>query len=204
VVADLVGALPAVQSGSGSTSQAVLSFELPAIAGIEAWDVRIAYSAEVFEALLPGAFGSAYSFVFDAATVGSPKPPARDDFRGLTADDIALLESRNAQDALRYEQVNVGMVDLGSGVPVFLLDHTGGALFHVQFRLKPDAVLGPTTVFTHFIYGTGVGEEIELAQPLRTSATIAAIPEPGAWAMMLAGLALLGASAVRARGRGRP
>jgi len=82
---------------------------------------------------------------------------------------------------------------------VFPLDHAGGALVAVQFQTKSTAALGPTTVFTHFIYGTSTSEEIALPQALLLSAAITPIPEPGTWILMLAGLALVGAAIARVR-----
>ena len=69
----------------------------------------------------------------------------------------------------------------------------------VQFQTKNAASLGPTTVFTHFIYGTNTGAEIALPQALLLSAEITPIPEPETWALMLVGLALVGATIARVR-----
>ncbi|RPI46988.1 MAG: PEP-CTERM sorting domain-containing protein [Betaproteobacteria bacterium] len=194
------GALPAVQSAPGSPSRTILTFELPGVPDIMGWDLHIAYSSQVFEPLEAGAYSSPYPFVFDMNTVGSGVPDTNV-FRGLTPEQIDLLDSRDAQGAYVNAQAGVGMLDLGTGPAWAPLNHPGGALFQVQFQTKLDAVLGPTSVLTHFNYYTDAGAEIALSEPLVLSTSIAAIPEPQTWAMLLAGLALVGGYAGRPRRR---
>jgi hypothetical protein len=65
----------------------------------------------------------------------------------------------------------------------------------VRFNILPDAPLGLTTVTAGFDAENG------FSGSLPVQATIAAVPEPETWAMMLAGLALTAMGVRRSRRR---
>src|SRR5690606_18411828 len=80
-----------------------------------------------------------------------------------------------------------------------------GPFFGVQFQVRDDAPLGPHDVLVNYeiTFADAVTGDPLAFSPLAGSAdftaTIVAIPEPETWAMMLAGLALVGFAAGRAR-----
>ncbi len=91
--------------------------------------------------------------------------------------------------------VGGGLDEVFVSVTPFLppVDLVPGVLFGGRFLVRPDAPLGTTTVFAALTVGdTPAGE-------FSVDINITPVPEPGTWAMMMAGLALVVASALRRR-----
>ena len=79
-----------------------------------------------------------------------------------------------------------------------------GSLFGVQFQVKLNAPKVPTNVATDVEFALGnpadvFGDGIVVKASVPITTNIVAIPEPESWALMLAGLALVGGAALRAR-----
>jgi hypothetical protein len=164
------GALPAVQG-----EERTLTFEVANLGDLVAWNIYLAFSPLAFAT--PGIVPSiVLDPALDTFEAGPALAPVASDF----ADPIPA----------GYLEIVV------SASHVFPISGSG-ALLTAKFSALP-AALGPTQVFSRFYYASDAGLEqnIDLA-PLSTS--IAAIPEPQAWAMMLAGLGLVGFCAARRR-----
>jgi hypothetical protein len=87
--------------------------------------------------------------------------------------------------------------------PTFSIPVAAGPVFGGRFKVKDAAPLGMTTVEVnfeaYFAHPTEASISSELLGTANFDANIVAIPEPGVWAMMLVGLGLVGACAIRAR-----
>lgn len=68
-----------------------------------------------------------------------------------------------------------------------------GVLFGGRFLVRPDAPLGTTTVFAALTVNEAPAGDFSV------DINITAVPEPGTWAMMIAGLALVAGSVLRTR-----
>jgi hypothetical protein len=164
------GSLPAAQNQSS-----MLTFEVPALADLIGWNLYLAYSPAAFETPtfeLSIALGD-----LDQAGQMAPTAP----------------QAANFGQAVPSGHLQV--VGFGTLVEA---QSVAGSLLKVTFVAKPTAI-GSTDVFSRFEYA--LDSEFDGSSnlsPLNT--TIAAVPEPRAWALLLAGMALVGGAAVRRRG----
>ena len=155
-----------------------LAFVQPALPNFLALEVLIRYPSAVFEplALLPGSLASMVSV--------SDGPPVN---VGGGSDEILLSIIPSL--SLPFGQYGV--------------DLPAGSLFGVRFQVKEEAPLGdsnPTAQFT-FSFGdpSDLLAQIDVSGDAAIPTSIVAIPEPESWAMMLAGLTVIGIGALRAR-----
>ena len=186
-----VNGLPAVQGQSGT-----VSVVLPDDFELYGWNLAIAYSSLVFEDLTASSFTSPYPFKF----YGSATEPGN---VGGAVDLVDLGDFPNiSYPGSEYRQINVVIFsdgDLQSGsLPIIFAG--GTTLVNVGFKALANAELGPTDVFFYGNYFDLVTEPI-LSATLSTS--IAAVPEPQTWAMMFAGLVLVGGALARSRRENR-
>lgn len=159
-----------------------LQFTQPAVANFLAADLLIRYSPQVYEpiALLPGSLDSLLSVLASTPVAGAG---------GLDQVTIQITPSFSAP-----------LGDYGLNLPA-------GSMFGVSFKIKDDAPLGTTggDVATSFAvtFGdpSGLLDEIVIPGALTVATTIVPVPEPETWALMIAGLALIGGAAKRAHRR---
>lgn len=161
---------------TGSSYNLTLAF--PALPDWDSLTLDIALPTTVFEPLTSGAFSTGYSV---DSGVGVSNLGSSMSHPGLNAYQILLILAEPTS------------VDAGSLVLTMAL------------KVKPalDAqLLGNHQVFTDLEYTTFsmVDDNVGTAS-LVINANIAAIPEPEAWAMMMAGLWLVAAATVRHRQR---
>jgi hypothetical protein len=157
-----------------------LFFEQPATDYFLAADLAVRYSPLVYEplSLLPGTLAS-YLGVF----ASDPMPA------GAGLDEILIQVSPDISQEF----------DIGLSLPA-------GSMFGVRFRIRDDAPLGSEAgnVFGDAVvtWANPLDPLAEVTVPFTASfsTTITPVPEPGTWATMLAGLALLaGAAGARRR-----
>jgi hypothetical protein len=165
------GSLPAVQF-----QETTLTFEVPDLEQLVGFTFYLGYSPSLFST-------PSFSFAapFDAgALVGPP------------VDDPVLA----APEGLLYSgALPIGFMEvavLAGAEPV----NFAGGLFTVTFTATDG--IGDTEVYSRFTYSLDTNFEATIDLPV-LSTTIAAVPEAETWAMMLAGLALVGFCAARRR-----
>jgi len=171
-----------------------------------------------------------YTLYFRLSEPGMPNFQAGDVFISYLDSiftPIALLTSvtpavLSVDSGITGGTVKQAHITLGQAQDPIPQDYTAnvpaGSLFGIQFMVKSDAPLGPTEVavdytFAFTNYSVALVEQMQLlgtelpwnewehSDTLSFSATIAAVPEASTWAMMLVGLGLVGACAMRARRR---
>lgn len=146
------------------------------ITGFEGLTLSFTYDGRVFEPLALTRIPTSNDkyFDFDGSFVGTPAPNCT-----VCVVTISLL----ADPDLSFP--------FGATIP------GPGTLYQarVRFNILPDAPLGLTTVTAGFDAENG------FSGSLPVQATIAAVPEPETWAMMLAGLALTAMGVRRSRRR---
>jgi hypothetical protein len=202
---EVTNELPAVQNGLPGS----VIFTVPAIDSLGGWNLSIAYSSLVFEDLSPASFSSGYFFIdvdpgvdFGPPNAGVstndfedyPQLPPLPLIQRLDPADLAMLAADSIKPVPEYHQVNVLVMHSDR---FSLLE--GENLLTVEFRLRDNAVPGDTKVFF-----AGTYYDFDLTQETVLSATVstsiaAAVPEPQTWAMMFAGLVLVGGALARAR-----
>jgi hypothetical protein len=119
---------------------------------------------------------------------------------------LSVLASNPDAVSPGIDEVRITIIPSNNPFPgPFGLDLPEGAMFGVRFQVKTDAPLGGLNIPTNFEFAfgdpAGLDEtlEIPVLGSVAVTANIVAIPEAETWAMMLAGLALVGAAANRAR-----
>lgn len=200
--------LPAVQ-GQGGTISWILPAPSSPLTHLFAWDISIAYSSDVFEPLGPASFSSPYAFNFnsdingggvgltgpiDGLTIHNYFGSERD--APLPPNDLQLLNPPT-----NYHQVTVLMTGAENN-SILPLTFSGGKLVEVQLKLRDGAQLGETKVFFggNYAFSDASFMQFEEYQFNATAVTnVTAVPEPETWAMMFAGLTLVGAAVARAR-----
>ena len=156
---DWSGSLPAVQN-----QERTLTFEVSNLEDLIAWNFYLAFSPSAFATpTISTPITLGMSDIFAVGPAGAPV-------------ELAGLIPPGYQEIL---------VDAGHALPISV----SGSLLSVQFNALPGA-LGSTQVFSRFYYvldgAGGVVEQTIDLPPLST--TIAAIPEPHTWALMLCGV----------------
>jgi hypothetical protein len=189
---EVINELPAVQNDTGS-----VILTLPAT-GLLGWNLSIAYSSLVFEDLGPASFSSGYSTSLDFSdplVLGLPNPVDLSFFpespvQTLDPADRAMLAAdSNKQFEIppgnpEFHQVNLAVFH---DAPFDLLQ--GENLLTVAFKARGNAPLGETKVFFAGTYFDPDFNETVLSTTVSTS--IAAVPEPHTWALMLCGIGAL-------------
>jgi len=152
----------------------------PGFSNFEGADIFIQYSNLVYDSivLLPGAF---------SAILDIPAP-------------AAPLNLGGNRDEIKISIFPKNPITLdGITVPA-------GALLGVQFKVKDNAPLGPTTANVNFSFQLVDPTDIT-AEPtpisgfVNVNANILAVPEPSAWMTMFTGLGLVGIALARSRRR---
>ncbi len=166
------GSLPAVQN-----QERTLTFEVPDLEQLVGWTFYLSYSPSFFST---PTFSINPPFDLNAL-VG---PPTDDLFQ---AAPDGILNAGLAP--IGFMEIAV----LAGDIPV---DFGPGALFTTTFTATDG--MGETDVYARFTYSLDSGFEDTVDLPVLSTA-IAAIPEADTWAMMLAGLGLIGFCAARRR-----
>jgi len=163
--------------------------------------------------------GGPYTFVQGQSYTLTFNQAATDSFEALQVDvfflnaifePIELLPASTPPELM----LDAAIVNLGAqsrlrvsllpeDAPTFSIPVAAGPVFGGRFKVKDAAPLGMTTVEVnfeaYFAHPTDASIASEVLGTANFDANIVAIPEPATWVMMLVGLGLVGACAVRAR-----